>query len=256
MTADQETFLLLSAYQDGELSPGEALAMERRLAAEPELRQRAERLRTLSGEVRNALATPPASDALRASVVQQIGFRRAAPHRSWFEAWQLMAAVLLVGFFGGGLIGGGTGIWLAALGSQPTEDAVVAGHLRGLIAPQPFDIASSNRHVVKPWFNGRTTVAPDVIDLTDKGYPLAGGRIDVVGGKAVPTLVYRHDQHVISVTVVPRIGPMPKGEDQRDGYTVRHWSAGDLTYWLVSDLDATGLNTFERLFCDSPGGAM
>ena len=254
MIVDNETLMLLGAYQDGELSPGEALDMERRLAAEPALRGVAEQLGILSSEVRAALATAPASNALRARVVRQIGFNEAPPRRSWLRSWQPMAAMLLVGFLGGGLIGGGSGYWLASPGMRPTEDAVVAGHLRGLIAPQPFDVASSNRHVVKPWFNGRTTVAPEAIDLADKGFPLLGGRIDVVEGKTVPTLVYHHDQHVISVTVIPRTGGLSAGEDRRDGYTVRYWSAGDLTYWLVSDLDASGLNEFEKYFREETDG--
>ncbi len=255
MTDDHETTMLLGAYQDGELSPGEALAMERRLATEPGLRARAEQLGLLSGAIRDALLTPPPSRALRARVVQAIGFGGGAPRPSWLRSGLPMAAMLLIGLLGGGVIGGGAGTWLASPGSRMIEEAVVAGHLRGLIAPQPFDIASSNRHVVKPWFNGRTTVAPDAIDLASQGFPLAGGRIDVVGGKAVPTLVYHHDQHVISVTVVPRTAGVSEGEDHRDGYTVRYWSVGDLTYWLVSDLDAAALHTFETLFRKDPGSA-
>lgn len=248
MTDDHETMMLLGAYQDGELSPGEALAMERRLATEPGLRARAEQLGLLSGAIRDALVTPPPSRALRARVVQSVGFIGGAPRRSRLRSGMPLAAMLLLGLLGGGVVGGGWGYWLAPPGASAIEDSVVAGHLRGLIAPQPFDIASSNRHVVKPWFNGRTTIAPDAIDLADQGFPLAGGRIDVVGGKAVPTLVYHHDQHVISVTVVPRTAGSSEGEDHRDGYTVRHWSVGDLTYWLVSDLDAAGLRAFESLF--------
>ena len=55
MTGDDETLLLLSAYCDGELSPGEVLAMERRLAAEPALRAMADRLRDLSANLRGTL---------------------------------------------------------------------------------------------------------------------------------------------------------------------------------------------------------
>lgn len=250
MNADDETFLLLSAYRDGELSPGETLDMERRLASDPALRAMAERLGALSGALKDALASPPAPAALRARVVRQLGFADAPSRPPWraSRSWQSLAAMLLIELVGGGVIGSGATYLAGGQGMDTTADAVLAGHLRGLVAPQPFDIASSDRHVVKPWFNGRTTIAPQAPDFARQGFPLAGGRIDVVGGKAVPTLVYRHDQHVISVTIGPRTARAPTGEDLRDGSTIAHWSAGDLTYWVVSDLDPGELHRFVALF--------
>jgi anti-sigma factor RsiW len=247
MTGDDETLLLLSAYCDGELSPGEVIAMERRLAAEPELRATADRLRTLSASLRGVLPGPPAPEALRGRVVQAIGFADPAPARRWRGSWQALAATLVAGIAVGASIGGGA-VYLDRPGVAPAAgEAVLASHLRGLAAPQPFDIASSDGHVVKPWFNGRTLVAPDAPDLTEQGFPLVGGRIDIVAGKPVPTLVYRRDRHVISVTVVPGAGP-PEGEEQRDGSRIVRWSAGDLTYWAVSDLNGRDLRRFVDLF--------
>ncbi len=146
------------------------------------------------------------------------------------------------------MLGSSATYWGLSSAGDATAEAVLAGHLRGLAAPQPFDIASSNRHVVKPWFNGRTTVAPPAPDLAEQGFPLAGGRIDIVGGKPVPTLVYRHDQHVISVTVVPSAAGGFAGEEHRDGSTIERWTSGDLSYWVVTDLDPGELRAFTELF--------
>ena len=247
MSTDDETFLLLSAYRDGELSPGESLDMERRLAADPSLQALGERLGALSGAVQTALATPPASPILRARIVQQLGFADAVPRRRLPQHWRSLAAVLMIGLVGGGVVGSGGTYLGTAPGAGSVGDAVLAGHLRGLIAPQPYDIASSNRHVVKPWFNGRTTIAPQAPDFAEQGFPLAGGRIDVVAGKPVPTLVYRRDRHVISVTITPQTSSSD-GEEHRDGSTIERWTAGDLTYWAVSDLDVRELRDFTALF--------
>ena len=273
MTDDDETLLLLSAYADGELSPGEVLAMERRLAADPDARALAERLRTLSGTLRETLAGPPAPESLRARVVEQVGFSDPPPSRgrfggalgswpeTWLESWlkswrgsrQALAATLLVGLVGGAALGGGA-VYLDRPGGAPdTGAAVLAGHLRGLAAPQPFDVASSDRHVVKPWFNGRTTLAPEAPDLSDKGFPLVGGRVDIVGGAPVPTLVYRRDRHVISVTVIPAADGPGAGEERRDGSTIERWRLGDLTYWAVSDLNRRDLRAFADLFQSRTG---
>ena len=158
------------------------------------------------------------------------------------QPWQSIAAVFLIGLIGGSLIGSGAAYLRLAPRSESTADAVLAGHLRALAAPTPFDIASSkDQDVIKPWFIGRTTIVPDAPDLTNSGFPLAGGRVDIVDREPVPTLVYHSDRHVISVTIVPKTSNSPAGEDRHAGSTLEHWNAGDLTYWAVSDLNSKDL---------------
>ena len=246
MTND-ETMILLGAYRDGELSPSETLDLERRLATDPDERALSERLGALSGALHEALSMPPAPAALHAKLSRQFGVAAPALRRTGLQSWQALAAALVVGLVGGGLLGAGGTYLQMESGTGATMDAVLAGHLRGLAAPQPFDIASSNRHVVKPWFNGRTTIAPEAPDLADKGFPLVGGRIDVIGGKSVPTLVYQHDKHVISVTIVSKAASAA-GENRLDGSTIEHWNAGDLTYWAVSDVAGKDLRAFVDLY--------
>ena len=248
MRADDEDLVLLAAYCDGEMSPGEALAMERRLSADPDLRALAEQFGTLSRAVKAAVAAPPVPTTLRDRVLRRLGTADAAARRPLRVPRQAVAAALLLGLVGGGVLGGGATYIGLASRPDPTLDAVLAGHLRGLIAPQPFDIASSDRHVVKPWFNGRTTIAPEAPDLAGKGFPLAGGRIDIVDGRPVPTLVYRSDQHVISVTILPATTKAAQREVRHDGSTIEIWNAGDLTYWAVSDLNVKDLRGFVELF--------
>jgi anti-sigma factor RsiW len=118
------------------------------------------------------------------------------------------------------------------------------------MASEPIDVASSDQHTVKPWFNGRIPQAPRVVDLAKEDFPLVGGRIDVVGEKPVPTLVYRHRKHLISVTAVPDAkhadtAPMLT---TADGYNVYRWTEGGVAYWAVSDLAAGELDTLVTLF--------
>src|SRR5207237_5966598 len=120
-------------------------------------------------------------------------------------------------------------------GSIP--DAVIAGHLRALMAPQPADVASSDRHTVKPWFSGRIPLAPRVVDLVQDGFPLVGGRVDVVNRTPVPSLVYRRGQHLITLTAVPTASvSIATSQTVRD-YNVIAWTAEGMTYWAVSDLN-------------------
>ena len=135
---------------------------------------------------------------------------------------------------------------------------VVSGHVRSLLAAGHLtDVPSSDRHTVKPWFAGRLDFAPPTPDLADAGFPLAGGRLDYLGGRAVAALVYRRRDHVINVFVWPDAAAgtpaAPRRTDAgtaaRDGgHAVLHWAQSGLAFWTVSDLNAAELADFARLF--------
>ncbi|ALN74641.1 anti-sigma factor [Aureimonas sp. AU20] len=248
MTPDDSDHLMLAAYLDGELSPGETIAMERRLEADPELRRLRDALSNLSGTVHDLVAETPVPPDLSARVRGQIAKAQNLPPQRETPSWQRIAAALVVGLLVGGPLGYGLSQVAAPPRSNAIEDAIFAGHLRGLAAPQPFDIASSDRHTVKPWFNGRTAIAPDAPDLAAQGFPLVGGRVDIVAGEPVPTLVYRRRQHVISVTVVPRSEVGAPGRDRRKGSGIERWTTGDLGYFATSDLNSKELGEFANAF--------
>jgi anti-sigma factor RsiW len=107
---------------------------------------------------------------------------------------------------------------------------------------------------VKPWFSGRITQAPRVVDLAADGFPLVGGRIDVVGGTPVPTLVYRLRAHLISLMAVPATGRRDEAPVRRtiDGYNLLHWINDGVAYWAVSDVAAGDLEKFAQLFRAAP----
>jgi anti-sigma factor RsiW len=139
--------------------------------------------------------------------------------------------------------------WLTVRPLQTeTAEMVVADHLRALMAPQPTDVSSTDRHTVKPWFNGRVTQAPKVVDLTREGFPLIGGRVDVIGRVPVPTLVYRHNQHLISLTAIPATGVNAPARRAVAGFNVLEWSDNDVRYWAVSDLGTADLDSFAKAF--------
>jgi anti-sigma factor RsiW len=130
---------------------------------------------------------------------------------------------------------------------------VIASHLRALMAPQPADVASSERHTVKPWFNGRIPLSPRVVDLVQDGFPLVGGRVDVVNRTPVPSLVYSRRQHIISLLAVPNALAGSTAPQTIQGYNMISWTAEGTTYWAVSDLNLEELQMFARLFRAAPG---
>jgi anti-sigma factor RsiW len=93
-----------------------------------------------------------------------------------------------------------------------------------------------------------------VRDLKDEGFPLVGGRLDVVAGKPVPALVYRRREHVINVFVLPASRGDLGTTLTRHGYTLRHWNEGDLGFWAASDAAPAELAEFERVFRAATSG--
>jgi anti-sigma factor RsiW len=131
---------------------------------------------------------------------------------------------------------------------QTIANEVVSAHIRSLQAGHLMDVETSDRHTVKPWFEGKVDVAPPVIDLTADGFTLLGGRLDYIDGEPVASVVYKRRQHVINLFVAQRLGTAQAAVTGRSvqGYNVRHWSAQGLEFWAVSDLDPEELGEFVR----------
>jgi anti-sigma factor RsiW len=110
------------------------------------------------------------------------------------------------------------------------------------------DVASSDRHTVKPWFAGRVDFSPTVVDLANDGFPLVGGRLDYIDHHASAALVYRRREHVINVFVWPRADGSPSHVTRSDarGYHVISWTRGGVAVWIVSDLALVELDDFAR----------
>jgi anti-sigma factor RsiW len=218
-SSSDNSIQLVHAYMDGELDLPTALSIEEKIAADPNLAAERDRIIALREAVQQNLPRDP---ILAASVA---------------------LAVLVTS--------SSTWLFLDSKAPQTTmEDAIVAGHIRALMAPQPADVASTERHTVKPWFNGRVVEAPHVADLANAGFPLIGGRVDVVGSRPVPTLVYGRRKHIISLTAVPTAGRATSGPSISvdNGYNIVHWVTNGISYWAVSDVSPSDLDEFSKLF--------
>jgi anti-sigma factor RsiW len=119
-------------------------------------------------------------------------------------------------------------------------DEIVDAHVRSLQVQHLTDVASSDQHVIKPWFHGKIDFACPTRDFSEHGFVLAGGRLDVVAGRAVAAIVYRRGAHVLNVFVWPtsRSETDPLSSTDR-GYRIASWAHGGLEYRLVSDMADT-----------------
>jgi anti-sigma factor RsiW len=251
MTACPDKAVLLYGLLDGELDAVNAAACEAHLktceACEAEFR----RLQAL----REAVAAPgvahSAPERLRAGIEAMLAAEAApaaaAQPRRRLAAW---AAGGVGGI--GGLVAAGLAVMLVL--PQVTEASVerqlVASHVRSLMANHLTDVATSNRHVVKPWFNGKVDIAPPVPELAEQGFPLVGGRLDYIDGHVAPAIVYSRRLHTVNLFVWPAGGPSPSGTRvvRRDGYSLVEWSQNGLRFAAVSDIDPGELRLFHQAY--------
>ncbi|MDR3100887.1 MAG: zf-HC2 domain-containing protein [Paraburkholderia sp.] len=125
-------------------------------------------------------------------------------------------------------------------------EELVESHVRAQISGRDLDVVSTDRHTVKPWFNGRIDYAPPVEDFAAQGFPLMGGRLDYVGRERVAVLVYRYRKHVIDIYVFPpgSAGALADAAAPRvsEGYALARWQAAGMTWWAVTDAGPDALD--------------
>jgi len=250
MTAETNDRLLLNAALDGELDAAGMLDFEARLAAEPALAAENRRLSPLRQAMKARLPRESAPEALRARIAAMARAPTPAPQaarRARFSAasYRALAASLMLGVLLGA---GGYGL-IAPPPSSDVDRAIVAGFIRGRLSGQPVDIATSDRHTVKPWFSGKVAGATTVVDLKADGFPLVGGRLDVIKGEPVATLVYQRREHQIAVSELPGAAqPSGPALETRDGYSLVKWSDASRRYVAISDIPAAELEAFSADF--------
>jgi mycothiol system anti-sigma-R factor len=261
---------LMDAYLDGELDPVTSQKVEQHLRdcpkceqayevetamahaisrgapyykAPAELRQRIQSsLRDAVG-VRDSRGSARENHALLTS--PRVERRLVLPEIPW--NWlALAAAIILAAIIASSL--------LPRL-RPPTSDQflatqLIASHVRSLMADHLTDVASSDQHTVKPWLDVKLDFAAPVVDLSGGGFPLIGGRLDYLDNHSVAALVYQRRKHFINLFIWPTTPADSKEQNTvtRQGYNLLHWIEGDFTYWAVSDVNITELQTFKRSF--------
>jgi anti-sigma factor RsiW len=232
---------MLHGYLDGELDPSVSLQYEQHAGACPVCSKALAEHQALQAQMKAAPLYFKAPDSLRkrlrSSLRKQHGSRFPRLPLRWVAA--AACVVFLIGL----------GFVLARFaftpsGNERLTQEVASAHIRSLQEGHLVDVHSSDKHTVKPWFNGKLDFSPPTTDLKQQGFPLVGGRLDYLDGRPVAALVYGRRDHKINVFIWPDSGS-ESGEirqETRQGYHVVHWSKAGMSYWVVSDLNPAELN--------------
>jgi anti-sigma factor RsiW len=247
---------MLHGVVDGELDAAHALQVERHIANCRYCAEQLESLQALKRRIAQHGVLWRTPDHVRAQVLEAISREAAMQARpsaqtparfnilEFAKQWMFVPslAALAASLF----------LVVAPMSDRPSiGDEVIAGHVRSLLVDHLTDVATSDQHTVKPWFNGKIDFSPPVVDLAREGFPLQGGRVDYIGGRVVAALVYKRQSHVINVFVWPA-GPGAattlRTGASRDGYNMENWSADGLDFWAVSDVNTQEISRFRDAF--------
>jgi anti-sigma factor RsiW len=241
MTHD-ETRDLIDAYVDGELDLVSSREVKAHLEFCADCRQAAENIQKVRSIVQNAQLAYRAPSQLRRNIRTALRREDKASSLSSFGALAIAAACALV-------ILAGLQFMQRDRASGSMAEQVVASHVRSLLATHLVDVASSDQHTVKPWFDGKLDFAPPVKDFASQGFPLEGGRLDYFNGAPAAALVYQHNKHPINLFIQPAAHDRDTAPSSRTvrGYNLFQWSRGGFNYWAVSDLNTSEFGEFVRL---------
>ena len=256
---------LAGAWLDGELPKDSRAQFETHIAGCADCRGTVEAERAMIARVKSSATyhAAPAdlvarlSQKLRAEVnsdaaagTNVVALRPASRRESFWRPMALAASFVLAALLSGGV---GYMSSLPAEGDQIVQQ-IVDSHVRSLLANHLTDVTSTDQHTVKPWFNGHLDTAPPVKDFAAQGFPLIGGRLDYIDHRPVAAMVYRHGLHPINLFIWsdPSMTQGQPSATARQGYNIRHWVDGDLTYWLISDVEADQLGVLENLLRKQP----
>lgn len=243
---DCELQVTVHGYFDGELDAVRAAEFERHLNSCADCRGNLEQIKLLSSTIKSAGLREHASSQLQERLRKQLGMKqetRSTASWRWLLAPGLALVVVAAVFC------------LALALVQPHTNSaritaeLIDAHVRSLQPGHLTDVLSTDQHTVKPWFDGKLDFIPPVTDFSEQGFPLEGGRLDVVNGHNVAALVYARRKHTINLFVWPERGTevLSGSSGSRQGYNWLLWESGEMRYCLVSDVSLTDLRELRDL---------
>lgn len=245
--------VLMHAFLDDELDLATALEVQRHIEGCPDCTREFDSLAAMRSRLKDEAfrfeAPPALKQKIRRAAVSSPASRRAADpslRGAWVRRTLRIAVPMAIGAMLAVAI---APRMILPPASQNLASEVVSSHVRSLMGSHLMDVASTDQHTVKPWFNGKLDFSPPVNDFAKDGFPLVGGRLDYIGSRPVAALVYQHGKHVINVFMWPSAGDTTSAEriETEHGYNVEQLIVGGMNCWVVSDLNPLELDKFAQL---------
>jgi anti-sigma factor RsiW len=173
----------------------------------------------------------------------------AKPQRSFGLGWTLAAAAAVILVVGT--------LTSAYLGTRSGRDQVFSEiadlHVATLASSSPVDVISTDRHTVKPWFQGKIPFAFNLPELQNTEFSLLGARMTYLDQTPGAHLIYDMRKHHISVFVFQERSLSAKLDDnsvwpKQLPFNLETWSQGGLRYFVIGDASAADIDSLAKLF--------
>ncbi len=235
---------LIHGYLDNELDTAMAASVAEHLSNCADCKRLHDEAKLLIASVKTRATYYTAPDALTRSVFANL--QPSTPSAS--SVWEVLRKWLAPAFSAIALAMALVLYVATPSSEQPWMEEAVSSHVRSLMAEHLNDVASSDRHTVKPWFTGKLDFSPPVFDYSAQGYPLLGGRLDYLQHQTTAALSYGHAKHIINVFILPTTETdKPRQHLSIRGYNIVSWQQNHMRFIVVSDLEKTELEAFSQL---------
>jgi mycothiol system anti-sigma-R factor len=237
----------LHTYLDGELDAAGIAGFEQHLKTCAECAARLAVEESLRRSLQQDQLCESAPESIRQKL--QAASSTSRPHNSVYPgAWRWLAitAALIIATLSGWRVFSPP---INTLQEAAWTTTLLDAHLRSLQPGHLTDVESTDQHTVKPWFEGKLNIAPPVHDFAGNGFPLLGGRLDVMEGQTVAALVYGRRKHIVNLFVWRSQDSVPFSDSgERQGYHWLAWKKDGFMFCTVSDTALEDLQLLKSLF--------
>lgn len=231
----------LAQYLDGELSSDQANRMQEHIGNCPHCAAEVSMLVSMKRSLHAANRHFTPSVEFRRKVQQQVSRPQSkwSPRLVW--AFATLAVIFAISI-----------VWLARPRRADPFGEVADLHVSALASPNPVDVVSTDRHTVKPWFQGRIPFSFNIPDLAGTEFALLGGRVVYLNQQPGAQLIFMVNKHAISVLIYQEVsgfsGGMTDGNVERhNAFNVAAWRAQKLRFMIIGDADASEIRKLTQM---------
>jgi anti-sigma factor RsiW len=190
------------------------------------------------------------SPEFRAKVRQQIGPpARKSSRIPWLSLGLATAALVIVGLIS-------VQFALSRAQTRQVASEIADLHVSNLASSTPVDVVSTDRHTVKPWFQGKLPFTFDLPELAGTDFTLVGGRLVFIEREPAALLLFKYRSHFISVFVLPDSAPVSRLGDslrKQASFNLQSWQQAGLRYVMITDAEAVHAQRLANLLQTTAG---
>lgn len=231
----------LEVYLDGELPASEMQALQEHVRACPscaaDILSRVQMKRAVQAAANRYRPRAEFRQRVRAQIAPQSSL---APTRIWALAAALLILLSLALFY----------VRQREVARQQVFSEIADLHVSTLASANPVDVVSTDRHTVKPWFQGKLPFTFDLPELQNSEFALVGGRVAYLEQSPGAELIYQIRKHQISVFIFQQrvfASAADESVQRRATFNMESWSHNDLHYFVIGDASAQDIRNLAEL---------